>query len=123
MNIYFDTEFTGLVPNTTLVSLGCIDENENKFYAEFLDYDKTLCNDWIRENVLSNLFLNSFRRLGSGPYAFQLDDKTRYVIGDTNYIRTELTKWLNQYPYIVFVSDVCHYDFYLLCNQVFWRCL
>ena len=61
MNIYFDTEFTGLVPNTTLISMGCIaaiGQRGWRFYAEFTDYNKDLCDDWIKENVLDNLLLN-----------------------------------------------------------------
>ncbi len=34
MNIYFDTEFTGLHKNTTLISIGMIAENGRTFYAE-----------------------------------------------------------------------------------------
>ena len=38
MRIFFDTEFTGLHQNTTLISIGCIDENGRTFYAESTDY-------------------------------------------------------------------------------------
>jgi len=40
MKIYFDTEFTGLHKNTTLISIGCVAENGKTFYAELTDYDK-----------------------------------------------------------------------------------
>ena len=56
MNIYFDTEFTGLHKDTTLISIGLVTENGDTFYAEFDDYDKTQCNDWIQENVINNLY-------------------------------------------------------------------
>ena len=55
MKIYFDTEFTGLHKNTTLISIGLIDEVGRSFYAEFSDYDKYQCDDWIKENVWANL--------------------------------------------------------------------
>ena len=60
MNIFFDTEFTGLNKDTTLISIGLIAENGDKFYAEFTDYDKSQIeyNDWIRENVINNLILD-----------------------------------------------------------------
>ena len=57
MNLYFDTEFTGLHKDTTLISIGIVAENGKKFYAEFADYDRNQCNDWINENVINNLFL------------------------------------------------------------------
>ena len=34
MKIFFDTEFTGLVQNTKLISIGMVDENGRAFYAE-----------------------------------------------------------------------------------------
>lgn len=58
MNLYFDTEFTGLHKDTTLISLGIVAENGKKFYAEFCDYDRNYCTDWILDNVISNLFLS-----------------------------------------------------------------
>ena len=50
-----------------------------------------------------------------------LFDNTTY--GNSDHIRKMLTIWLEivnpNNGRIQFVSDVCHYDFYLLCNQVF----
>ena len=50
MNLFFDTEFTGLHAGTTLVSIGIVAENGKKFYAEFSDYDESQCaetyNSW-----------------------------------------------------------------------------
>lgn len=124
MNIFFDTEFTGLVPNTTLISLGCVTEHGEKFYAEFTDYDESLCDDWIKENVLKNLKF--------GPYHTEvveglgrIDDTGNPMFdntfeGDSKFIKEMLTRWLElvnpNNERIQFVSDVCHYDFYLLCN-------
>ena len=59
MNIYFDTEFTGLHKDTTLISLGCVADDGRRFYTEFTDFDKSQCNDWINENVINNLLLGS----------------------------------------------------------------
>ena len=39
MKIFFDTEFTGLHKNTTLVSIGFISEDGRTFYAECNDFD------------------------------------------------------------------------------------
>ena len=51
MKIFFDTEFTGLHKNTTLISIGLISEDRRSFYAELTDYDKEQCDDWIKENL------------------------------------------------------------------------
>ena len=121
MNIYFDTEFTGLVPNTTLISIGCVAETGEKFYAEFTDYNKDLCDDWIKENVLANLLMEG------GSIDGKIDDTgnplfDNTVVGSSIFVKNILTKWLeivSKGERIQFVSDVCHYDFYLLVNQIF----
>lgn len=58
MFLFFDTEFTGLHKDTNLISIGIVSEDGKKFYAEFCDYDRTKCDDWILENVISNLYLS-----------------------------------------------------------------
>lgn len=124
MNIYFDTEFTGLVPNTTLISLGCVAETGEKFYAEFTDYNKDLVDDWIQENVIKNLYL---KRDSDEQFALvEYDSITRnaFVKGDSSEVLRYFKCWLldleDRYPkkttHFQFVSDVCHYDFVLLCN-------
>ena len=35
MKVWFDTEFTGLHKNTTLISIGLVNEYNETFYAEF----------------------------------------------------------------------------------------
>lgn len=56
--IFFDTEFTGLHQNTTLVSIGLVSDEGERFYAELTDYDETQCDDWITKNVLDHLLLS-----------------------------------------------------------------
>ena len=43
MKIFFDTEFTGLHKDTTLISIGLIDENNRSLYIELTDYDMSQC--------------------------------------------------------------------------------
>ena len=129
MNIYFDTEFTGLVPNTTLISIGCVAESGEKFYAEFTDYDRNLVDSWCRENVIANLYLKKDPNKSSGLVTYDSDKGLYEVKGDTHTVRKYFTDWLefellhkpgtDPKRRIQFVSDVCHYDFYLLCNQIF----
>lgn len=124
MNVYFDTEFTGLVPNTTLISIGCVTETGEKFYAEFTDYNKDLCDDWIKENVIKNLYLKKDPNSPSALLNYSSKTRNAEVKGDTNSVAKYFKLWLidlnEKYnDRIQFVSDVCHYDFYLLCNQIF----
>lgn len=113
MNLYFDTEFTGLHKDTTLVSIGIVAENGKKFYAEFSDCDESQCDDWIKENVLKYTILGGndtlVKRLGE-------DSDTTAVLGSKADIRYELGEWLKQFDEVQFVSDVCHYDMVLLID-------
>ena len=116
MNIYFDTEFTGLVPDTTLISIGMVADNGQQFYGEFTDYNEDLCDDWIKQNVLENLTLKDEKK----GYKNQTYD-CLYVKGSEDYICSELDKWLKTFNEetdgrIQLVSDVCHYDMVLFCN-------
>ena len=60
MKIFFDTEFTGLHQNTTLISIGLVSERGKTFYAELTDYDQTQLNDWLKDNVIANLTLQDY---------------------------------------------------------------
>lgn len=108
MKIFFDTEFTGLHKNTSLISLGMVDENGRSFYAEFTDYDKTQVDDWIQKNVINNLINDSNK--------IDYESDNWVVIGDKDFICTMLKKWLKDYDYVQLVSDVCHYDMVLFID-------
>lgn len=114
MKIFFDTEFTGLHKNTTLISIGMIDENKRSFYAEFIDYDETQCNDWIKENVI-----NYLRRKGTHNLymeAYDRINKETSIVGTKNQIKKKLEDWLSIYDEVELVSDVCHYDMVLFID-------
>lgn len=59
MEIFLDSEFTGLHQNTTLISLGLISKNNKTFYAEFVDYGRLQLNTWINKNIINNLKFNT----------------------------------------------------------------
>ena len=108
MRIFFDTEFTGLRKNTTLVSIGMVDELGNTFYAELTDYNKKQCDEWIQENVIQHLHLQE-----KG-----WDDNGRDVTvkGNKKYVREQLTQWLAAYDYVELVADVCAHDMVLFID-------
>lgn len=57
IRIFFDTEFTGLIIDPKLISIGLIDESgERTFYAELSDtYTVAECGDFCRLAVLPHL--------------------------------------------------------------------
>lgn len=109
MNIYFDTEFTGLHKNTTLISIGLISEDNKTFYAEFVDYDESQCDDWIQTNVIDNLQIKD--------YGVMKDTWDETIIkGNKTLVKFYLSMWLSQFESVQLVSDVSHYDMVLFID-------
>jgi hypothetical protein len=108
--IFFDTEFTGLHQNTTLISIGLISECGKTFYAELTDYDKSQIDDWLQTNVIDKLTLQNEGYVG--PY------ESMNVRGDKELIQTKLRDWLNQFEKVEMWSDCLSYDWVLFC-QIF----
>ena len=118
MKIFFDTEFTGLHQNTTLISLGCVDENGYYFYAEFNDYDKNQVDDWIRNNVIKNLEFknNSVKTKNYNETDYNTGNSK--MIGNKNFIKSYFLSWISDYDEIEFWSDCLAYDWVLLCDLI-----
>ncbi|MBF9140833.1 3'-5' exoribonuclease domain-containing protein [Hymenobacter properus] len=93
--IFFDTEFTGLHKNTTLMSIGLIDEFGDTFYAELTDYDESQVNEWLRENVIANFRLNDQQ---AGQFFVEQDElslcKATTIRATKNEVNTALILWL-----------------------------
>lgn len=110
---FFDTEFTGLRKDTTLISIGIVSDTGDRFYAELTDYDEGMCDEWIEKNVLDHLVLSGNAELEESLAA---DNKTTTVIGSKADVCCELMEWLEMDANFdsdyaaVFVSDVSHYD-------------
>ena len=123
MKIYFDTEFTGLKKDTTLVSIGLITEDDESFYAELTDFDKSYKDEWFVNNVLNNLLLDKEKNAKKKtPEVFVYKTKEEYFIADKmvrgtkNEVSYELYRWLKDFVSIQLVSDVCHYDMVLFID-------
>jgi len=110
MKVFFDTEFTGLHQNTTLISIGLVSDSGKEFYAELTDYDTDQVDGWIQENVIDNLTL-PLDVLSSGG-----SDQMN-VRGNTAQIAELLSDWLSQFESIEMWSDCLAYD-WLLFNQL-----
>ncbi len=109
MNLYFDTEFTGLHKDTTLISIGIVAEDGRSFYAELTDYDKTQVDEWLQENVINNLSKSI------GELSRMADVS---VFGDTKEVSEALNKWVSQFEDIKIWSDCLAYD-WVLFNHLF----
>lgn len=105
--VFFDTEFTGLHQGTTLISIGLIADSGETFYAELTDYDDAQVDDWVRDNVISKLYLD-----GSYPH----DISALLIKGDKYVVADELKRWLSQFPKVEMWSDCLSYDWVLFCQ-------
>jgi hypothetical protein len=110
INLYFDFEFTSLSPDAQPISIGIISDDNKKFYAEFTDFDINHCDEWVKENVLSKLYLKE-----------KFCENARILAGDSwkciaNIIgiKFHLSEWLSQFSdyKIQFVCDCGTYDWY-----------
>ena len=113
MKVFFDTEFTGLHKDTTLISIGLIDENGRTFYGEFSDYDESKCDDWIRENVIKHL---KWSKEGPVEDFVNIYANGWEAFGSKEYIKIVLSEWLSKYDNVELVSDCCHYDMVLFID-------
>jgi hypothetical protein len=126
MKLFFDTEFTGLHKDTTLISIGIISEDGRTFYAELNDYDESQVDDWIQKNVIDNLL---FSAPSEGEDEHYIASRTVGHKGNLfeNYsvelrsnmanLKTELTQWLAQfYDKVEMWSDCLAYDWVLFCD-------
>ena len=103
MNIFFDTEFTGLQKDTDLISIGLISENNDVFYAEITDYDQQKLNPWLFANVIKNLSIENFK---SATTKFNIE----HYRASFSIISKKLNEWLERisdWKHIQFVSDCC----------------
>lgn len=116
--IFFDTEFTGLHQNTTLISIGLVAETDETFYAEFTDYDDKQLNDWLRANVIDKLLYNDFDDLYTDNFIVEEDLKQYRIKANKRLIAQKLRIWLGQFDKIEMWSDCLAYD-WVLFNNIF----
>lgn len=129
MKLFFDTEFTGLHKETTLISIGIIAEDGRTFYAELNDYDKNQVDDWIQNNVINNMIMlppkegedeyYTAKRHSDNPIGNDLYKS--YIVqlrGSKEEVRIELVKWISQFEQVEIWSDCLSYD-WVLFNDIF----
>jgi hypothetical protein len=116
MKVFFDTEFTGLHKNTTLISIGLVAETGETFYAEFTDYDKSQLNDWLKEHVIAQ---TSYLKDSNNLEYESRKLESMFFSGAKEEIRQELCAWLIQFDgEIEMWSDCLAYD-WVLFNDIF----
>ena len=116
MKCFFDSEFSGLHKKTTLISIGFITEDNQTFYAELTDYDKSQIDDWLKDNVIAKLKFNDRED------SFYEDGENALFKGTKDELKHSLTNWLNKISpkdnSIEMWSDCLSYD-WVLFNDIF----
>lgn len=115
MKIFYDSEFTGLHQHTTLISIGLVAENGLAFYAEFTDFDKNQCDDWIKKNVLKHTQWLVNDTFPPEP-VYQVNNTTTCVCASKTFIKEKLTIWLQQFDTLEMWADCYAYDWVLFCE-------
>lgn len=113
--IAFDTEFTGLQKDTTLVSIGLTSlDEEQQFYAELTDYDKSYDDSWFLKHVKDNLLLEN----QPDRSVMHVKRGIMYVKGNRAFVSSILLHWLKLFDMdeIDLVTDVGHYDMMLFID-------
>jgi hypothetical protein len=116
--IYFDTEFTGLHQNTTLISIGIVDDDNNAFYSELTDFDKSQVDKWLQDNVIDNLIMEDYN---DGEVDFDKEMNVTYVKGKKEFVAEQLRAWLEKIAgedKLEVWSDCLAYD-WMLFNNLF----
>jgi len=132
--LFFDTEFSGLHKNTTLISIGLVSECGKSFYGEFTDYDKSQIDEWLQTNVINNLLFTDKITASCGSWEHWLSEEGNFrdaldfslaknnmsdfqCIGANPMVRNRLEKWLSQFENIEMWSDCLSYD-WVLFNHI-----
>lgn len=115
MRIYFDTEFTGLHKETTLISIGLIAENGFQFYAELTDYDKKQVDEWVKANVINNLCLPELNDVEEERIDYSNKAHITFK-GDMQSLKIALENWLEQFIEVEMWSDCLAYDWVLFVS-------
>jgi len=113
MNLYYDSEFTGLHQASTLISIALIADDGREFYAEFSDYNREQCDEWIKQNVLNHTRWLQDPEAKTGSWN---EEALTCSYGYSEQNRRALTHWLAHYDQIEIWADCLAWDWVLFCQ-------
>jgi len=116
--IFFDTEFTGLHKDTTLISIGLVADNGDYFYSELNDFDRSQLDDWLKDNVIKHLFFPEAVENKQLVYPKSMQVKNWLMCGNKQQVAERLQQWLAKFDKVEIWSDCLSYD-WVLFNDLF----
>lgn len=110
MNLYLDTEFTGLHSKAELISIGIVSDDNSCFYAEFTDYRNPTT--WVINNVVPYLTNSCYMLFDGDIIKFERDRKE---------IVHNLNIWLSQWDHCKIIGDTLSIDWLLFLDLFNWQ--
>ncbi len=111
--IFIDAEFTGLRQSAQLISLALCADDGRSFYAEFVDFNDALCDDWTQRHVLP--LTRWINNKDTVPFsAFEGD--CQLCFGDSITVKRALLDWLSAYDAVDIWADCLAWDWVLFCE-------
>jgi len=107
--IFIDFEFTGLHQSTSPISMGVARDDGLCFYGEFVDYDISQVDGWLRDNIIGDLSIPSGE-------VYRWDCGDLWVSGSKKEVRREFEGWLGDRQGIEVWADCPAYDWVLFCE-------
>lgn len=96
MRYFYDTEFIEDGSTIELVSIGIVAEDGREYYAVSSDFDASLANAWVRDNVLTKLPLAGHPAWK--PLAQIREEVFAFLTART---QPELWAWVGAYDHVV----------------------
>jgi hypothetical protein len=110
MQLFLDTEFTGLHQQAALISLALYNHEDDYFYAEFNDYDSALIGDWLKEHVINALDFHDETEI------VYVEGRKQRVKGNSAFIARHLELWISEYAAVEIWADCYAWDWILFCE-------
>jgi len=111
--IFYDAEFTGLHQSTTLISLALCADDGREFYAEFSDFNREQCDDWIQSHVLS---LTCWANQADVVPFNKKEGDLHLCFGNSSFVKSALLEWLSNFDEIEIWADCLAWDWVLFCE-------
>lgn len=111
--IFYDAEFTGLFQSADLISIALCADDGHTFYAEFSDFDRSQCDEWVQDHVLA------LSRWANDPDALSFSEtqgELQLCFGDSQAVKEALLIWLSQFNGIEIWADCLAWDWVLFCE-------
>lgn len=93
MRYFLDTEFAEKPNTIKLISIGIVAEDGRQFYAESSDFNPDHANEWVKQNVLPNLWHTQKDKSMYNAWSLNLN-KNRGGLMLTSEIGPEIRRWI-----------------------------